>query len=358
MLCWGSGEPNTNGSDLGMPSFERVEAFCRFGAGEKISTGPAEGFSVDLGVAPVLNRALVVAFAGEGSRLDGTSSPPGISTSMSISELSYRSDCCLFKSPNPSKVGMEGYKDSRATPPGEKGHTGTEEVPAPPGVAGTRSNEVANGLSLGGDSKSSGFVVGFEMRRIVVVVGSWERLSRAPEGAGKPWRFDCPGTGSTGGSSEPPFGSEVRRVEDDGTTSLLERLEDDDVASLDLDVLRLSPKEVAIALRDDVTEANRTDEKGLSPSRPVLCAGLTFGRIRTKLAHLTVRGTPVTPQRFFVHFCNGVHNHFPLLAGTSYVINRRVDRCRLIGRLVIAVWSGLRVRIITPRSDAQRVIEW
>lgn len=96
----------------------------------------------------------------------------------------------------------------------------------------------------------------------MVVVGAWERLSRAAEGAGRPWRVDCPGIGSTGDSSEPPFGSEVGRVEADWATSLLERLEDEDVVPMILDVLRFSPKEVAIALRDDVTEADRIDEKG------------------------------------------------------------------------------------------------
>lgn len=48
---------------------------------------------------------------------------------------------------------------------------------------------------------------------------------------------------------------------------MLERLEEEDVVPLALDVLRLSPKEVAIALRDDVTEADRVDEKGLFLSR-------------------------------------------------------------------------------------------
>lgn len=98
----------------------------------------------------------------------------------------------------------------------------------------------------------------------MVVVGAWERLSRASEGTGRPWRVDCPGIGSTGGSSEPPFRSEVGMVEDDWTASLLERLEDDDVVPMVLDVLRFNPKEVAIALRDDVTEADRIDEKRLS----------------------------------------------------------------------------------------------
>ena len=79
-----------------------------------------------------------------------------------------------------------GYKDSRVAPPGEKGHTGTEEDSAPPGVAGTRSNEVANGLSLGGDSEGSECEVVPETRRMVVVAGAWERLSRAAEGAGRP----------------------------------------------------------------------------------------------------------------------------------------------------------------------------
>ena len=243
-----------------MPSLERVEAFCGFGTGEKMSTGSAEGFSVDLGVAPVLNRALESAISGVGSRMDGTANLPGMSTSISISELSYRGDC-LIKSPNPRKVGTVGYKDSRVAPPGEKGHTGTEEDSAPPGVAGTSSNEVANGLSLGGDSKGSECEVVFETRRMVVVAGAWERLSRAAEGAGRHWRFDCPGIGSAGGSSGPPFGSEVGRVEVDWATSVLERLDDEDVVSLVLDVLRLSPKEVAIALRDDVTEADGNDEK-------------------------------------------------------------------------------------------------
>ena len=87
---------------------------------------------------------------------------------------------------------------------------------------------MANGWSLGGDSKGSECVVVFETRRMVVVAGAWERLSRAAEGAGRPWRFDCPGIGSAGGSSEPPFRSDVGRVEDDWTTSLLERLDDED----------------------------------------------------------------------------------------------------------------------------------
>ena len=43
--------------------------------------------------------------------------------------------------------------------------------------------------------------------------------------------------------------------------SLLERLDDDEVVLSDLDALRLSPKELAIALRDDVTEADGTDER-------------------------------------------------------------------------------------------------
>lgn len=49
-----------NGSVLAILTRERVEAFCGFGAGEKISTGSNEGFSVDLGVAPVLRRLKVV----------------------------------------------------------------------------------------------------------------------------------------------------------------------------------------------------------------------------------------------------------------------------------------------------------
>lgn len=93
MLCWGSGEPNMKGSDLGMATLERVVVFGGFGAGEKISTGSAEGFWEDLGVAPVLNCALVLAFSGVGSRMDGTASPAGISMSISISELSNRGDC-------------------------------------------------------------------------------------------------------------------------------------------------------------------------------------------------------------------------------------------------------------------------
>jgi hypothetical protein len=228
-------------------------------------------------------------------------------------------------------------------------------------VAGTRSNEVANGWSLGGDSKGSEYVVVFETRRMVVVAGAWERLSRAAEGAGRPWRFDCPGIGSAGGSEEPPFRSEVGRVEDDWTTSLLERLEDEDedVVSLVLDVLRLSPKEVAIALRDDVTEADSIGENGLSSSRSMLRAGLTFGCSRAKLVHLTAGRTSVAPECLFVHFCYCVHNHFPLLAGTGRsIINRhgRVPFSRVIRLLVPAVCSELRVRIIAPNSNTQWII--
>lgn len=349
------------GSDLGMPTLERVVAFRGFGAGEKISTGSAEGFSEDLGVAPVLNRALVLAISGVGSRMDGTARPPGISTSISMSELSNRGDCRLCKSPNPRKVGTGGYKDSCAAPPGEKGHTGTEEDPAGPGVAGTRSNEVANGLSLGGDSRSPDPAVGFETRRMVVVAGAWERLSRAAEGAGRPWRFDCPGIGSTGGSSAPPFRSEVGRVEDDWTASLLERLEDEDVVPLVLDVLRLSPKEVAIALRDDVTEADDTDEKGVSSLGSMLCGELTFGCSRAKLVDLTVGGPSFTPECLFVHFRYCVHNHFPLLARTRKGIiggHGCAPRSRVIGRLVLAVCSRLRIQIIAPSSDTQRIVGW
>lgn len=39
---------------------------------------------------------------------------------------------------------------------------------------------------------------------------------------------------------------------------MLEILEDEDVVPMVLEVLRLSPREVAMVLRDDVTEAGRT----------------------------------------------------------------------------------------------------
>ena len=63
----GRAELKIRRSDPRIPRFERVEAFCDFGVGEKMSPGSAEGFSLDLGVAPVLNRTLVLAFSGVGS---------------------------------------------------------------------------------------------------------------------------------------------------------------------------------------------------------------------------------------------------------------------------------------------------
>jgi len=56
-----------NGSVLAILTRERADAFCGFGAGEKISTGSSEGFSVDLGVAPVLRRKVVDCLFGVGS---------------------------------------------------------------------------------------------------------------------------------------------------------------------------------------------------------------------------------------------------------------------------------------------------
>ena len=45
-----------NGSFMATLARERVDVLCGLGAGEKMSTGSSEGFSVDLGVAPVLGR--------------------------------------------------------------------------------------------------------------------------------------------------------------------------------------------------------------------------------------------------------------------------------------------------------------
>lgn len=215
---------------------------------------------------------------------------------------------------------------------------------------------MANGCSLGGESKTSGCAVEFETRRMVVVAGAWERLSRASEGAGRPSRLDCPGIGSSGGSGGLPFGSEVGRVEDDWAASLPERLEDEDEVPPDLDELCFSPKEVAIALRDDVTVAsNRTDEMGHSPVR----VELTFGRMGAKLVHLTVRASTVTSESLLVHLGDSIHDYFPLLARSSCIIRRRRETFgRAIGRLVLAVGNGFRVHIIAPSRNTQRVIEW
>lgn len=235
-----------------------------------MSTGSADGFSVDFGVAPVLRRTLVFVFLGVGSWMDGLPSPPGISTSISISDASLSwSECAgwasfLWRSPKPWKAGTSGYNGTLAAPPGDNGQIGIEAAPlpaAPPGVPGTKSKVVANGFSFGGDSKSSGRVVAVEMRRIVVVVGACERLSRAFEGAGIPWRLDCPGIGSAG-SSNATLGSDVGSVDDDSAAPLLERLEEDeDIVASVLDALRLRPKEVAMALREDPTlEAVKSSE--------------------------------------------------------------------------------------------------
>jgi len=152
-----------------------------FGAGENRSLGTLEGCSADLGVAPVLNCAR----AGVEDWRE-----PGNSTSMSISDVSV--------SWNAENVGIGGYMLSLCAAPGERGHT--PPLSLAPGVAGTSSNDVLNGCSLGGDNNE--FLGSLEdIRRIVVVAGSWDILRRASGGAGRPARASCPGIGSTSGSS-------------------------------------------------------------------------------------------------------------------------------------------------------------
>jgi len=141
-------------------------------------------------------------------------------------------------------------------PPGESGQTGAEQPPANDalGVAGMRSNVVANGLSLGGDNTSVG-TFPLEMRRIVVVVGACVMLSLAFAGAGMPRRFNCPGMGSIGGRScAAGLGSEVGSVDDEWFVSLLDKEEEEDVAGTSsVGVLRFRPRDVAMALSDEVT---------------------------------------------------------------------------------------------------------
>ena len=85
-------DPKTNGSFV---TRERADALCGFGAGEKMSTGSNEDFSVDLGVASVLGRPSLAdrLFGVDSGILGGGPNPPAMSISMS--EQSFRSGCLV-----------------------------------------------------------------------------------------------------------------------------------------------------------------------------------------------------------------------------------------------------------------------